>query len=77
MAPETMDLRTSAAARLLLLFEQGSPRHDDVPAAFRVLDNPEQVDAVRRAWPFGPMDVDLRKRTEGPLAGRCGPRSHP
>jgi len=56
--------------RLLLLFLQGAPRHDEVLAALPVLDDPERVDVpfvIRRGCIAD--DVDLGQRTEGALAG--------
>ena len=52
----------------LLLLEQRTPRDDEVPAAFLVLDDPELVDTphvLRRIR--GPDDVDLRERAERAL----------
>ena len=56
-------------ARLLRFLEERAPRDDQVLAAFRVLGDPEFVDApyVRRR--VHPDDVDLRERAERALAG--------
>ena len=54
----------------LLLFEQGPPRHDQVLAAFLVLDDAERVDApfvIRRRRVAD--EIDLGERTEGALPG--------
>src|SRR4029079_6745529 len=56
-------------ARLLLLFEQRTARHDDAPSDVAIVDDPESVDATdvhRRIR--GACDVDLRDRTEGALS---------
>ena len=60
----------SAALRPLLLFKEGAPRDDEVPAAFLVLDDPERVDVAfvfRRV--AASDDVDLGERAERALAG--------
>ena len=64
-------------ARLLLLFEQRAARDDEVPAAFLVLDDPEEVDAsvVRRR--LRSDGCRFAKRDRRRAGARCGPRSRP
>ena len=68
-APATIDCRTSAALGLLLLFEQRSPRDDEVSATVFVFGDSELVDLplVRRRVSIAER-VDLRERAEGAQA---------
>ena len=64
-------------ARPLLLLEKRTPRDDEVPAAFLVLDDPEFVDApfVRRRVRSGGCRSERSGRRRA--GGRCAPRSRP
>ena len=64
-------------ARALLLLEKRTPRDDEVPAAFLVLDDPELVDMpfVRRTRPSGGCRSERSGRRRA--GGRCAPRTRP
>ena len=54
-------------ARFLLLFEQCTPRNDDVAPVLLEFGDAERVDIADVNGGFGAQDVDLRKRAERSL----------
>ena len=68
-APGDNRLPHLVGARALRLLEENTPRHDEVPAAFLVFDDPELVDTPFVHRRIRSQRVDLRERAERALAG--------